>query len=123
MTRRELAGAVLLLANALVFVAFLLGVRLHVFWLQAGAASLLLLGTAIIFVALARMDLPSPGRRPAGADTRRTTASPFPSRPDVAHGSTAPPHAGGRAPTLPDPRKLAEDLEAFRERRRRRRAV
>jgi hypothetical protein len=122
MTRHQLAGAGLILLWALVWTAAILGARFNVLLLDLGACVLLVLGSAIIFIALARMDLSSPGRRPAGADTRRTTASPFPSRPDVAH-IQQPVPGRGTAPSLPDPRKLAEDLEAFRERRRRRRAV
>ncbi len=63
----------------------------------AAAALLLLLGTALIFVALVRIDLSSPGRRSAGAEVQRPEALPLPPRADVAHGPTAPPAAGGRA--------------------------
>jgi hypothetical protein len=62
-----------------------------------GAAALLLLGSALIFVALVHMDLPSPGRRPAGAEALRPEAQPLPPRVDVAHDPTSPPSAGGRA--------------------------
>ncbi len=111
MTRHELAGAGLVLLWALLWAGAIVGERLALVWLQVATGVLLLVGNALIFVALARADLPSWGRRPDGADTRRPEVSRFPLRIDVAHGSTAPPPAGGRA--------LRLEASGMRRRRRR----
>ena len=113
--------------------------RLEVIWLQLETAVMLLLGSAIIFVALARMDRPLPpwrrradrpllpGRRPDGANERereiREVSSPFPSRSDVALPPTAPPPARGRALSMLLPRLFDEDLAAVRAARRQGRRV
>jgi len=97
-------GLLIVLLAALVWALALLGVEWERVGLQLAAAALLLLGSVLIFVALVKVDRPidrpwshvARGRRPAGANTRRPDASvPFPSRADVAHGSTSRPRPGG----------------------------
>ena len=111
MTRHQILGAALVLLFAIVWAAAILGARLDLIWLQLGAGALLVLGSAVIFVALARMDL---GRRPNDSE-RGEDVRPF--RFDAAQHRT-PPSAGGRALPRGDSRLLSEDIEALRARRR-----